>query len=191
MAILVCFLLTIFEHEIASVFSQKGMDVAGATKVLPIICFINLFDMLLSYFLGCARALSKQSEIALFAFVSFYMISMPAAAYLAFVSDASITGLWLGYLFGMIVFTAIVAEKTIYSNWQLVANDVEKQIMRDYSEAVRLLTEDNPSIYLYSNSDLDNDGEESNTLLETEVASVKGMERDLLERSLARSRRGN
>ena len=63
--------------------------------------------------------------------------------------------------------------------------------MRDYSEAVRLLTEDNPSIYLYSNSDLDNDGEESNTLLETEVASVKGMERDLLERSLARSRRGN
>ena len=80
-----------------------------ALAIIPLFSFTNMIDMCLSFFMGCVRALGIQANVAMISIISFYMVSMPSAAYFAFVQEVGILGLWIGYFLGIIVQTLIIA----------------------------------------------------------------------------------
>ena len=83
-----------------------------ALAVIPLFSLTNIVDMYLSFFMGCVRALGIQANIALISISCFYLISLPAASYLAFVADKGIQGLWMGYFLGIVIQVLIVAWLT-------------------------------------------------------------------------------
>ena len=63
---------------------------------------------------------------------------MPTASYLAFVANAGIRGLWIGYFLGIVIQVLIVAWLTWKEDWQDVADEAEYRLRHDYKETLTI-----------------------------------------------------
>ena len=111
--------LYFFRNEFAQLFTDEegGLDVSLAAAVIPLFSLSNLLDMCLSFIMGCVRALGIQANIAMISIAGFYLVSIPAACYLAFVENGGIFGLWIGYFLGIIIQVVIIAWRTFAVDW--------------------------------------------------------------------------
>ena len=96
-----------------------------ALAVMPIFAATNLVDMCLSFFQGLIRALGIQSNAAIITILSYYLLSVPAAVYLAFYVGMGITGLWIGYFIGILIQAIVLAWLTLNTNWQDIAAEAQ------------------------------------------------------------------
>ena len=124
-------LIFAFRDDLCRIFSdgETGIDVRMALAVIPIFAAYNLVDMCLSFFLGLIRALGIQSNAAIITILSYYLLSVPAAVYLAFFAGMGIRGLWIGYFFGILIQAMVLAWLTLGADWQEIAAEVQVRIM--------------------------------------------------------------
>ena len=124
-------LIFAFRDDLCRVFSDEetGIDVRMALAVMPIFAASNLVDMCLSFFQGLIRALGIQSNAAIITILSYYLLSVPAAVYLAFFAGMGIRGLWIGYFFGILIQAMVLAWLTLSADWQEIAAEVQVRFM--------------------------------------------------------------
>ena len=100
--------------------------------------------------MGCVRALGIQANVAMISISCFYLISLPTASYLAFVTHAGIRGLWIGYFLGIIIQVLIVAWLTWSHDWQDIADDAESRLRQDYKETLTIIPDKLTELDYYS-----------------------------------------
>ena len=151
-ALMVSFALYFFRDELTQLFTndREGVEVSLALAVIPLFSLTNMVDMCLSFFMGCVRALGIQANIALISISCFYLISLPSASYLAFVANAGIRGLWMGYFLGIIIQVLIVAWLTWSEDWQDIADEAENRLKHDYKETLTLIPDRLTDLDYYS-----------------------------------------
>ena len=180
-ALMVSFALYFFRDELTQLFTdgRDGVDVTIALAVIPLFSLTNMVDMCLSFFMGCVRALGIQANVALISISCFYLISLPTASYLAFVADAGIRGLWIGYFLGIVIQVIIVAWLTWSEDWQDIADEAEDRLKHDYKETLTLLPDRFTDLDYYSLfGGPDSEDEERQALIE-EVQWERGSNRRL------------
>ena len=109
--------LFIFRDEIISAFTNEEEMILQVMSVLPIFYVYNIVDMSYSFFVGVVRALGTQDRVAYVSVIGYWLLSIPAASICAFALDGGAFGLWLGYCFGFIILTFIVAILTAKEDW--------------------------------------------------------------------------
>ena len=118
---------------------KDSVDVTLSLAVIPLFSFTNMVDMCLSFFMGIVRALGIQANVAVISISCFYLVSLPVASYLAFVADAGIGGLWMGYFLGIIVQVLILAWMTWDADWQEIADEAEERLKQVFEETVSIV----------------------------------------------------
>ena len=103
--------------------------------VLPIFCFTNIVDMTMSVIFGIIRALGIQEKVVLITIACFYLLSVPLAAYQAYVVKDGIAGLWLGYFAGIVFLLLIIAVYILRTDWDAIAKEAEQRIVNDVAQA--------------------------------------------------------
>ena len=126
-------LIFAFRDNLCRIFSddETGIDVRMALAVIPIFTATTLVDMCQSFFVGLIRALGIQSNAAIITILSYYLLSVPAAVYLAFFAGMGIRGLWIGYFFGILIQAIVLAWLTLSADWQEIAAEVQVRFMQE------------------------------------------------------------
>ena len=89
-------------------------------------------DMIQGSIQGVIRALDVQRKASYMALAAFYLVSIPLACVLVFVSDMGVAGLWFGMAAGITIQAISYTHLVVYqTNWQEVADEAEKRIASD------------------------------------------------------------
>ncbi len=81
---------------------------AAASAILPIAGAFQIFDGTQVVGCGILRAMGKTRPIALFNLVAYYVLALPIGAWLAFRTDAGLSGIWWGLCIGLAFVAAIL-----------------------------------------------------------------------------------
>lgn len=135
---LVSILVNTYRYEIIALFTSDKTLTSNLLSVISIFCVFNLFDSMIMTFQGCVRALGIQTQAAIIAIASYYLVSVPMACILAFTHlfsrlTGTIRALWIGNYIGVFVQLAILAVLTIRADWQLYANQAYHRMLEDTS----------------------------------------------------------
>ena len=109
--------LFIFRDVIIRTFTNEEEMILQVMSVLPIFYVHNIIDMSYSFFVGVVRALGTQDKVAHVSVIGYWLLSIPAASVCGFALHWGTFGLWLGYCFGFIILTFIVAILTAKEDW--------------------------------------------------------------------------
>lgn len=96
-------LMCIFSRQIASVFTSDEEVIAIATIMLYVIAFMEIFDGLQVSVLGSLRGMKEVENPMKFAVVSYLFVGLPMAYVGGFAFDLGASGIWLGFICGLIV----------------------------------------------------------------------------------------
>ncbi|MEG1794297.1 MAG: MATE family efflux transporter [Rikenellaceae bacterium] len=96
-------LLSLFSRNIAMVFTQDMEVIAIATIMLYVISFMEIFDGLQVSVLGSLRGMKEVEQPMKFAVVSYLFVGLPMAYVGGFVFDLGPSGVWLGFVCGLMV----------------------------------------------------------------------------------------
>ena len=107
-ALVVSLLLLVYREPLAHLFKDNDsingdLSVEPAMAIFPLFSITIFIDTTLGFVQGCVRALGIQGDVAWISIVSFYLGSVPAACYLAFVAKLGLFGLWIGHFTGVTV----------------------------------------------------------------------------------------
>ncbi|MED6195428.1 hypothetical protein PIB30_037785 [Stylosanthes scabra] len=93
---------------------QVMRDVAGATPILAVSCFLDAIQSALS---GIASGCGWQQIGAYINLASFYIVGVPCSVLLAFLAHMNAKGLWLGIISAFLVQITFYTIITIRTNW--------------------------------------------------------------------------
>lgn len=101
LAIMVSVPLFLLRHHIGYLFSSDtDVVLLAAQLVLPFILY-QLGDGLQCNFSNSLRGIADVKPVMLFAFIAYFVISLPVGYLFGFVFDWGLTGIWLSYPFGL------------------------------------------------------------------------------------------
>ncbi len=84
-----------------------------------------VFDSIQIVIGGVIRGIGEQGESSVVSFVSYCIITLPSAIFLAFYLEMGMQGMILGYIFGVIGNTVMNTYLLIKSDWELKIEDSE------------------------------------------------------------------
>lgn len=96
-------LLIIFRYLIPSLYVNEFEVIELASSLLIIAAFFQIFDGLQVTALGALRGLKDVQMPTLIALLSYWIIALPIGYFFAFILDFGASGIWLGYLSGLII----------------------------------------------------------------------------------------
>lgn len=94
-------LLYIFRYQAAGVFTDSPEVSAMAVSLFFVLFAYQFGDALQLCFANVLRGLQDVKPIMKVAFVSYYLIAIPAAYLLGFKTDLGLVGIWLGFPIGL------------------------------------------------------------------------------------------
>ena len=101
LAIMVSVPLFLLRHHIGYLFSSDtDVVLLAAQLVLPFILY-QLGDGLQCNFSNALRGIADVKPVMLFAFIAYFVISLPVGYLFGFVFDWGLIGIWLSYPFGL------------------------------------------------------------------------------------------
>lgn len=101
LAVAVASAILFFRHEIGFIFTENP-DVAATVAGLVIPFVIYQFgDGMQCNYSNALRGISDVKMVTLYAFIAYFLISLPAGWLLAFVCNLGLTGIWLSYTLGL------------------------------------------------------------------------------------------
>ncbi len=96
-------IMVIFREQIAWMFIKDPAVIAIASSMIIVISFMEIFDGLQVTVLGALRGLKEVRKPMLYAVISYVFIGLPMGYVGGFVLDIGPSGVWLGFLSGLIV----------------------------------------------------------------------------------------
>ena len=98
-----CILIYIFRHQVIGMFTDSPEVAATALSLLFVLFSYQFGDGLQLCFCNALRGIQDVKPIMLMAFVSYYLIAIPAAYMLGFKAGLGAVGIWLGFPVGLTV----------------------------------------------------------------------------------------
>lgn len=152
----------IFSKDIIGyAFSSDEDVVEQVSRLVYIICIFQFFDGFQGCCQGIMRGLARLSTVGKTNFVSLWLVGIPTGIIIAFVLDWGVSGLWWGFVVGLIV------EFLIYT-YILVRIDWEEEADRALN-ALEHLTNDQPPPPVPPPTPLDSSMSSSNKLNRLEI----------------------
>ena len=101
MAAMVCVPLLLFRDSVGLLFTESA-DVAAmvATLVIPFVVY-QFGDGLQCNYSNALRGISDVKMVSVYAFIAYFVISLPSAYLFGFVFDWGLTGIWLSFPLGL------------------------------------------------------------------------------------------
>ncbi|MED6136438.1 hypothetical protein PIB30_056132 [Stylosanthes scabra] len=106
---------------------QVMRDVAGATPILAVSCFLDGIQSALS---GIASGCGWQQIGAYINLASFYLAGVPCSVLLAFLAHMNAKGLWLGIISAFLVQITFYTIITIRTNWEQQARIAQTRVLQ-------------------------------------------------------------
>ncbi|CAI2366566.1 unnamed protein product [Moneuplotes crassus] len=125
MCILMTTIYLLFSTEIIRIFSNEEDIVMMYTDSLFYIIIMFIFDSLQIVIGGVIRGIGEQGESSIVSFISYGLITLPAAIILAFPLEMGMKGIISGYILGVIGNTVMNAYVLFKSDWELKIEDSE------------------------------------------------------------------
>lgn len=90
-------------------------DVIGIASTLMVVAGVfQLFDGLQAVWFGALRGLEDVKMPTLIAFITWIILALPVSYTCAFVLDMGPTGIWFGYLFGLVTGSVLLQIRFVY-----------------------------------------------------------------------------
>lgn len=102
-SVLFCGLIFLFRNSIIGMFTDDLQVRAAVLSLLFVLFSYQFGDGLQLCFCNALRGIQDVKPIMLMAFVSYYLIAIPAAYYLGFKADMGTIGVWLGFPIGLTI----------------------------------------------------------------------------------------
>ncbi|GLT28860.1 hypothetical protein SLA2020_037640 [Shorea laevis] len=99
-------------------YSNDKQVVKYIAAMDPLVCASIVMDSLQAVLSGVARGGGWQLWGAYINFGAYYLVGLPVAAVLAFIAHLRGKGLWIGFIIGSIVQTALLLLITVHTNWK-------------------------------------------------------------------------
>ncbi|TPV94371.1 MAG: MATE family efflux transporter [Myxococcales bacterium FL481] len=87
--------------ELPVLYTADSQVVAIAAATLPVAATFQIFDGVQAVGGGVLRGMGNTRPAVHFNFLGYYVLGLPAGAYLAFVADYGLQGLWWGFAIGL------------------------------------------------------------------------------------------
>lgn len=100
-SIFFCTAIWIFRYPIIGMFTDSPEVTATVLSLLIVLFTYQFGDGLQLCYCNALRGIQDVKPIMLMAFVSYYMIAIPAAYFLGFKAGMGITGIWIGFPVGL------------------------------------------------------------------------------------------
>ena len=102
-SVMFCILIFIFRTSIIGMFTDSQEVRAAVLSLLFVLFSYQFGDGLQLCFCNALRGIQDVKPIMLMAFISYYVIAIPAAYFLGFKADLGTTGVWLGFPTGLTI----------------------------------------------------------------------------------------
>ncbi len=96
-----CIFIYIFRYSIVGMFTDSAEVSAIAVSLLFVLFTYQLGDGLQLCFCNALRGIQDVKPIMIMAFISYYLIAIPAAYLLGFKTGLGATGIWMGFPIGL------------------------------------------------------------------------------------------
>uniref|UniRef100_A0A7S3KVV1 Uncharacterized protein n=1 Tax=Euplotes crassus TaxID=5936 RepID=A0A7S3KVV1_EUPCR len=127
--LILCVLMTaiylLFPTKIIKIFSDEEDIVMMYSESLYYIIIMFVFDSLQIVIGGVIRGIGEQGESSIVSFISYGLITLPAAIILAFPLEMGMKGIISGYVLGVIGNTMMNAYILLKSDWEPKIEDSE------------------------------------------------------------------
>ena len=101
MATMVCIPLFIFRSQIGFLFTDSaGVAALVAQLVIPFIVY-QFGDGMQCNYSNALRGISDVKKVTLYAFIAYFLVSLPAAYIMGFVLDWGLVGIWFSFPLGL------------------------------------------------------------------------------------------
>lgn len=115
----VVLLMTVFQHQVATLFTENPLDVQYMTEVLQVLGYYIIADTVHGVNTGIVRGLGKQFIASVATFSCYYLLGMPLALVLGFKKDMGLTGFWLSFVFALVLQDTIVTGIIVTADWEI------------------------------------------------------------------------
>ena len=101
MALTVCVPLLLFRNQIGNLFTEdaKVVEMVGML-VIPFVIY-QFGDGLQCNYSNALRGISDVSKVSMYAFIAYFLVSLPSAYIFAFVLDLGLIGIWCSFPLGL------------------------------------------------------------------------------------------
>lgn len=126
-----CFILTNFKFSIIKLFTNEIDVIEEASKILPIVALYQINDALASIGSGILRGQGKQRLVALVSIVTYYTVALPFGFLLGFYFNLELSGLWYGFVIGVIIISFLQLFYILKTNWEKTIDESLKEAMNE------------------------------------------------------------
>ena len=102
-SVLFCLIIFTFRQNIIGLFTDSAEVTATALSLLFVLFSYQLGDGLQLCFCNALRGIQDVKPIMLMAFISYYVIAIPASWLLGFKAGLGAVGVWLGFPIGLTI----------------------------------------------------------------------------------------
>ncbi|CAH6720949.1 uncharacterized transporter [[Candida] jaroonii] len=115
----------------ASLYSSDNQVIKLASKVLIVGAVYQLNDALACLTAGILRGQGRQKIGGWLNLISYYLLALPLAFYLAFAGDLKLLGLWMGMLIALFILSMSQLYFVISSDWDGIIKDCIDESLLD------------------------------------------------------------
>lgn len=125
-------ILFTFREFFASLFTDDKYVISIASKVLIVGAVYQINDFLSCVSGGILRGQGRQKIAGYLNLVSYYVIALPSAMFLAFYFELELVGLWMGMIIALFVVSVSQTYFVIVSDWDHIIKEcVEEGVAED------------------------------------------------------------
>lgn len=106
----------------AGLFTSDANVIAIAAQMFMVVAFFELSDGIQVTALGALRGITDVKRPSLYAFISYFVINIPAAYFFGFVLNLGAAGIWIGFLCGLTTAATLFIIRFTRSSARMVAN---------------------------------------------------------------------
>lgn len=110
-SIIISILILLFRDIIPFLYGTDPVFVSITKDLLLFVVGFTIFDSFSACLVGVLRAYKKVLPTCVSQIVGFYIVGLPLAYYLVFIKKIGVTGLWIAWLVGIMIYAMIM---TIY-----------------------------------------------------------------------------
>mmetsp|Transcript_8852 Transcript_8852/g.10023 ORF Transcript_8852/g.10023 Transcript_8852/m.10023 type:complete len:272 (-) Transcript_8852:28-843(-) len=114
-----------FPRQIIGIFSNEADVVNMYYSSLYYIIIMFIFDSAQIVIGGIIRGIGEQGESSVVSFISYAVVTLPAAIFFAFYLEMELQGIILGYICGVVVNTVLNAFVLANSEWNIAIDDTD------------------------------------------------------------------
>ncbi|XP_076950347.1 protein DETOXIFICATION 24-like [Bidens hawaiensis] len=125
-------LCLVFRNDIAYLFTNDERIANAVVDLSLLLSFSIMLNSIYPILTGVAIGAGMQSSVAIINLICFYLIGVPLAALLGYLTSLQVKGIWIGMIGGYIAQTIALSYMIWRTNWNDEVKKASERLMRFY-----------------------------------------------------------